>query len=248
MEWSKANDDDFIKGVNFPSNMLYAKALEDASILLNDNNLLLKSQKIKEAIEQYSFNEEFYIDNMIRNDKKEFIKTDHITETCQYYAFYFHIATKENHKELFERMVTKFGPTRDYEKTYPNVYKSNIFIGDYLRLMILLEYGLSNEVYKETVDYFYEMAKITGTLWEHDSPSASLNHGLTSSIFNIICGACFGLIRIDLQEKIIYMNENHIKENCMISIAGIEIKNAKGTIIIKAPNEFEIKYLDKNIL
>ena len=44
------------------------------------------------------------------------------------------------------------------------------------------------------------------------------------------------------------MNENHIKENCMISIAGIEIKNAKGTITIKVPEEFKIKYLDKNIL
>ncbi len=248
VEWSKANDDDFIKGVNFPSNMLYARALEDASTLLGDNSLLFKAKKLKEIIEQYSFNGEFYIDNMIRDGNKEFIKTNHITETCQYYAFYFHIATKENHKELFERMVTKFGPQRDYEKTYSNVYKSNVFIGDYLRLMILLEYGLTNEVYKETVDYFYNMAKITGTLWEHDSPSASLNHGLTSSILNIICGACFGLIRIDLQEKIVYMNENHIKENCMISIAGIEIKNAKGTITIKVPEEFKIKYLDKNIL
>ena len=44
------------------------------------------------------------------------------------------------------------------------------------------------------------------------------------------------------------MNENHIEENCMISIAGIEIKNTKGNITIKAPKDFEIKYLDKNIL
>ena len=33
VEWSKANDEEFIKGVNFPSNMLYSACLKAAGEL-----------------------------------------------------------------------------------------------------------------------------------------------------------------------------------------------------------------------
>ncbi|MBS6440955.1 MAG: hypothetical protein KH380_01000 [Coprobacillus sp.] len=248
VEWSKANDNDFICGVNFPSNMLYMGALEAASELLHEPSLKMKAKHIKEMIEKFSFNGEFYVDNMIRNEKNEFVITDHTTETCQYYAFYFHLATPKNHEELFNKMRLEFGPKRDHEKVYPQVYKSNVFIGDYLRLMILLEYGYVEEVLDETVDYFYNMAIITGTLWEHDSTFASLNHGLTSSIFNIICGACFGLIRIDHSNKKIFLNKRFAKEKATLHIptddGDISISNEEEKVEIKKPSTYECIYLD----
>ena len=247
VEWSKANDEEFIRGVNFPSNMLYMEALLAASELLHEPRLKEKAEHVKKMIEKYSFNGEFYIDNMIRNGKGEFIKTDHTTETCQYYAFYFHIATKENHENLFTKMRKEFGPKRDDKKVYPQVYKSNVFIGDYLRLMILLEYGYVEEVLDETVDYFYNMAKMTGTLWEHDSTFASLNHGLTSSILNIICGACFGLIRIDHENKEIFLNMSYVHENATITIpvedGTVILTNKKGKVEINKPKDYQCVYL-----
>ena len=83
-------------------------------------------------------------------------------------------------------MLTTFGPKRDEKNVYPDIAKSNIIVGDYFRLFILLKYGYYDQIKEETIDYFYEMAIKTGTLWEHESPWASLNHGLTSVLINII--------------------------------------------------------------
>ena len=79
-------------------------------------------------------------------------------------------------------MLFEFGPRRDPAKTYPEVYPSNAFIGNYLRLILLSEAGLSREVFDETIDYFYKMATLTGTLWEHDRIYGSLDHGFASFI------------------------------------------------------------------
>ena len=73
-----------------------------------------------------------------------------------------------------------FGPKRDADKVYPEVYPSNAIVGNYLRLEILLRYGFKVQVLQECRDFFLEMANLTGTLWEHSKLSASLNHGFAS--------------------------------------------------------------------
>lgn len=245
LEWSKANDDEFIKGVNFPSNMLYAASLEAAGELLSDQRLIEKSKRLKEMIREKAFDGEFFNDNMIRKDRK-FVLTGNRTETCQYYAFYFGIAEKGRYPDLFETMLTKFGPERDCEHVYPDVYKSNVLIGDYLRLFILLREGYLSEVQKETVSYFYRMAELTGTLWEHDSVFASLNHGLTSCISVILTEAIFGLHEIDQKNHIILLNQEHLSEVGSIKIplqGGILVLENDGTkIIVNAPDCYFIKY------
>lgn len=218
VEWSKANDDDFVCGVNFPSNMVYASMLEAASILLKEPKYKQKAEQIRAKIRQYSFDGIFFHDNMIRTKNDVFYMTDNITETCQYYAFYFKVASKETHKELYERLKNQFGPRRDHKIVYPSVHPSNVFIGDYLRLMILSSYGEYEKVKEESIDYFYKMAKITGTLWEHDSTFASLNHGLTSYIINILVEACFGYVGRDPLNKIIYMKNLKTYEEGSITI------------------------------
>lgn len=246
VEWSKANDEEFIKGVNFPSNMLYSACLKAAGELLNDYKLIEKSNNVINKIKEYSFNGEFFIDNMIRVNN-EFVLTNNITETCQYYAFYFNVATKEEYPNLFETLLKKFGPSRDYEKVYPHVYKSNVLIGDYLRLFILLRYGYLNEVKEETISYFYKMATLTGTIWEHDSVFASLNHGLTSCVLVILVNAIFSFSSFDEKNKIIYLNKHFINEKGKIEInlkGGklILINDGKKIDIIK-PDNYQIEYL-----
>ncbi|MBR1983512.1 MAG: hypothetical protein IKA12_02365, partial [Clostridia bacterium] len=69
---------------------------------------------------------------------------------------------------------------------YPNVSKSNVFIGYYLRYLWLLTKNQNQRILNECKDYFYNMAEKTGTLWEHDTTEASCNHGFSSVIAKII--------------------------------------------------------------
>lgn len=218
VEWSKANDIEFIKGINYPTNMLYSEALIKAGILLNDNNLINKGNKLKEIIYKYSFNNEFFIDNSIRDKDNNIIPTDHTTETCQYYALYFNIIKKEDNEDYFNKMINNFGEYRDDKLIYPNVYKSNVLMGILLRLMILNKYGLYNKVFNESIEYFYKMAITNGTLWEHDSIFASLNHCFTSFIVNIILEANFGLTFIDYKNKNIYLNKVGLYDEAKVII------------------------------
>ena len=180
IEWSKANDAEFIKGVNYPSNMLYCRALRCVALLYGYSGLEDKAERIKKYINENSFNGEFFVDNAVRNECGKLTPTGNISETCQYYAFYFDIADISKKEELFILLTEKFGPGRNSETTYPHVYRSNAFIGNYLRFDLLKKYGYTKILEKESKGYFLKMAKVTGTLWEHDQLFASLDHGFTS--------------------------------------------------------------------
>ena len=51
------------------------------------------------------------------------------------------------------------------------------------------------------------MADETGTLWEHDSKSASLNHGLSSAAGAFIIKGITGIIEIDEAAQVITFDE-----------------------------------------
>lgn len=189
IEWSKCNDAEHIKGVNYPSNMLYCAMLEAVDELYGDEKLRSQSSLIKEKIIEQSFNGEFFEDNRIRVDGKLKLQGN-LTETCQYYAFYFDIASPDKFPELFEKMVREFGPARDEDIVYPNIARSNAIVGNYLRLELLLRYGFNREVINECKAFFTKMANATGTLWEHDYVSGSLNHGFASIAAAYIMKAC----------------------------------------------------------
>ena len=181
VEWSKANDSSFLQGVNYPTNMMYAKALESFGKMYAEEKYILRAEVIRKKIREDSFNGRFFEDNRIRV-QDEWKRTGNMSETCQYYAFFTGVATPELYPELFQLLVEKFGPGRQETECYPFVYKSNAFIGNYLRLMILAENGETMRLAKECIGYFYNMTQKTGTLWEHNDISASLNHGFASYV------------------------------------------------------------------
>ncbi len=185
IEWSKANDAEFVKGVNFPSNMLYAKALECAGKLYSTPSLREKAGKIRAKVRELSFNGEFFEDNAVRKNGRLTL-LGHTTETCQYYAFFTDTATREKYDGLFMRLVERFTPDRDEANVYPTVYKSNAFIGDYLRLELLRRYGYLEKCADECVQFFDKMARLTGTLWENNSVLGSLDHGFAAYAANIL--------------------------------------------------------------
>ncbi|MBQ8368754.1 MAG: hypothetical protein IJY35_02105 [Clostridia bacterium] len=180
IEWSRCNDRDFICGVNYPSNMLWSAALDAAAELYGDKSLADKAAAMRETIRMQSYNGEFFTDNAVRNEAGDLVRTDHTSETCQYYAFYFGIASAETHPALLETMMKDFGPHRNPAEVYPNVPQSNAFIGNYLRLELMLRLGMYDEVLADCRGFFSGMAALTGTLWEHARVTCSLNHGFAS--------------------------------------------------------------------
>ena len=181
VEWSRANDEDMICGVNYPSNMMYYAMLCAASGLYGDSELAEKAEKIKKTIIEQSFNGTFYVDHSERKDGR-LVPVNEITEVCQYYALFCEISDPQSQPDFFERMKNEFGPQRNTSKVWREVYPAAPFIGNCLRLEVLTRYGYKDEVLRDIRGYFLHMAETTGTLWEKATTENSCNHGFTGCI------------------------------------------------------------------
>lgn len=184
VEWSKSND--LVQDINYPTNMLYGYMLKRIGILYERQDWLEKGEKLLQTVGEKSFDGEFFVDNAVYNEAGIAVNTGQRTETCQYYAFFTGTATPDSHRELWRKLTEEFGAKRSEKGLYPEIYPSNAFIGNYLRMMLLVEYGYYQQMLEETVDYFYYMAQRTGTLWEYAADFASCNHGFASYIAQLI--------------------------------------------------------------
>lgn len=196
VEWSKANE--FVQDVNYPTNMLYAKMLDVVGDLYARPALKEQAARLRETIRRQSFDGEFFVDNAVRENGKLVPQKKNRTETCQYYAFFFDVATPELHPELWNVLLTKFGPHRMEQGLYPEIYPSNAFIGTYLRLEILSRYGHVQQLVDESADQYLYMAQRTGTLWENLTSTASCNHGFASHVAHVFYRDLLGLNRVDV--------------------------------------------------
>ena len=190
VEWSECNK--LTQDINFPTNMLYAKTLKAVAKLYNDTECAGKADRLKKTINEKSFTENgFYCDNAVYGEDGVARLSGKCTETCQYYAFFCGIATPEEKPELWQRMLNDFGPERIVPNKWPDftpeakwkeIYPSNAFIGNYLRLELLYLYGEHEKLIQNIKGFFTKMADLTGTLWENDSTTASCNHGFASHV------------------------------------------------------------------
>lgn len=172
VEWSHANDPKLVKeGVNWPSNMTYADVLAKAARLYGRPELAEQAKKLKSLIRERAYDGVWFRDNAKRPD---------VTETCQYYAFFHGIATPKTHPGLWKKLTEEFGPERQARGLYKEVWPSNAFIGNLMRLVVLKRAGFDAQVAREIRGYYLKMAEMTGTLWEHDRPEASCNHAFAS--------------------------------------------------------------------
>ena len=177
VEWSQANK--WCDGVNFPTNMLYAAALCTVADLFGYEELCEKAEKIRKTVREMSFDGKFFHDQALRNSDGKLVINDNISETCQYYAFYFGTADEEKYRDLKNTLLTEFGPDSE---NYPEIEKSNAFMGALLRMDILVAWKKHEMLIDQIKGYFLHMARLTGTLWEHKNVAASLNHGFPSYI------------------------------------------------------------------
>jgi len=79
IEWSKCNE--LGQDINFPSNMLYASALQAAGRLFGDAGLIAQGERLKGVIRELSFDGEFFVDNAYRTNG-EIVLSGERTETC----------------------------------------------------------------------------------------------------------------------------------------------------------------------
>jgi alpha-L-rhamnosidase len=200
VEWSKAND--YVQDVNYPSNMLYAAALDAAARMHASQGWAAKAKRVREMIRRQSFDGHFFVDNAVRQNGSLEVTHNH-SEVCQYFAFFTGTASPESHPELWRTLKEQFGPHRQETKAFPEIAPANAFVGNVLRLELLSKQGLSCQMLEESVSYYLYMAERTGTLWEDISPTASCNHGFASHIVHMLCRNVLGLWSVDAVNKLV---------------------------------------------
>jgi alpha-L-rhamnosidase len=202
VEWSKAND--YVQDVSYPSNMLYAAALDSAARMYSSPGWAAKAARVRETIRRQSFDGHFFVDNALRQNGRLEV-TRNCSEVCQYFAFFTGTASPETHPELWRILKEQFGPRRQETKAFSEVVPANAFVGNVLRLELLSQQGLSRQILDESVSYYLYMAERTGTLWELISPTASCNHGFASHVVHMLYRNVLGLWTVDPINKRVHV-------------------------------------------
>lgn len=195
IEWSKAND--FTGGINYPTNMLYAAALEAAGRIYGAEAYVEEAAYVKQTVREHAFDGSFFVDQAIEDEQGEIEITDHRTEVCQYYAAYFGIADAMELPVWFDSLMRDFSPSRDKDAPFVadigGIHPANAFVGYYLRMELLSRQGLSAQLLAEINAFFGKMAQRTGTLWEHNRTEASCNHGFASHVARALYRDALGI-------------------------------------------------------
>jgi alpha-L-rhamnosidase len=175
VEWSKAND--FVKEVNFPTNMLYAMMLRSAARLLREPKLAAQADRIDATVRELSWRDGVFLDHAVRDHHGQLVVRNDASEVCQYYAFFTGLATPRREPALWQRLVRA-----DYGPLLP----ANVFVGKIMRFQLLIENGEFEAARRELLKSYLPMAKMTGTLWELFQKNVSCNHGFTSYVAVLI--------------------------------------------------------------
>jgi alpha-L-rhamnosidase len=147
--------------------------------------------------------------------KEELVVTGNTSEVCQYYAFYFGVATPETYPQLWKKLAEQFGPKRKNNNPWPKVHFANSFVGNYLRLELLSQYNLRAQLLEESIDFFDYMALQTGTLWENISAEASCDHGFASHVVHVLYRDVLGIADINVQKKEVVLQFSDLQlESC----------------------------------
>ena len=200
VEWSHAND--LVQDVSYPlQHDLRRSARVRGADVRPCPSFRRRPTRCARRSAGRSFDGTFFVDNAKRQPDGSLKVTGERTETCQYYAFFFHTATPQTHAVLWETLRADFGPDRHQNKKHPEIAFANAFIGNYLRLELLSRQGLSSQILDETKGYFQKMADLTGTLWENDNTSASCCHGFASHVERLLYRDVLGIRSIDAVNK-----------------------------------------------
>ena len=179
VEWSAANEQEHIRGVNVPSNMLYAACLKSAGEIYQEQTWAEKANRVQTFLREKAFDGRFFVDNLIRTTSGELVQSGLLTEVCQYYGFWLNFISKEEYPHLYRELMENLGENRE-EGYLPEMGKPNVMYGQYMRIDLLMRDGKRERVLEECKKLLLPMALRTGTLWEHNNISASCDHGFAA--------------------------------------------------------------------
>lgn len=178
VEWSKANS--WTQDVNYPTNFLYAQALECVDRIYGDEACRKRSREVRQTAVKQSYNGSYFLDHAVRDEKGRLCLQKDCSEACQYYAVLFGgiDIRSEEYRELAHLILHAFAPER--KEAIPEIMEINAFIGAYLRLEVLLKMKEYTLLLDNVKGLFGHMEQYTGTLWEHRRFEGSCDHGFAS--------------------------------------------------------------------
>ncbi len=181
VEWSKLNQR--VHDVSWPTNMLFAEAVECIGKLYEDDALLQKAAKLRATVNEMAWNGKMYMDRAMRQEDGSLKNTEELSETTQYYAFRYGLAdiNEERCAYLKDMVFNVFGKDVMAEKC-PEIEPSNSLPGFYIRTELMMQWKMYPELIEYIKHFFLPMAQATGTLWENKTPGASCDHGFASFI------------------------------------------------------------------
>jgi alpha-L-rhamnosidase len=179
VEWGIANK--WTQDVSYPTNFLYARALDAVYSLFGDEACREKAGRIRATAVSQSYNGEYFHDHAIRVDGRLVLQKD-ASEACQYYAILFGgiDLNDEKYRPLYRLVREVFKPDRN--GAMPEIAEVDAFIGAYLRIEALLKLKEYEILLRDVSGFFGDMARCTGTLWEYRRKHGSRNHGFASFV------------------------------------------------------------------
>ena len=179
VESTRANR--WTQDVSYPTNFLYAAALDATGRLFCDARLSQKAVTLRTRTAEASFNGMLFADHAVRGEDGILRNQADYSEAGQYYAILFGNLPLEDDRyaTLLAYVKTHFGAISleqgDFEP-------ADAFIGSALRVLCLMKLGEREILKNDLCEIFGSMAKRSETLWEHHAPSTSLDHGFASFI------------------------------------------------------------------
>jgi alpha-L-rhamnosidase len=198
VDWSSAND--HVQDVSYPTNMLYAAALDAAGRLYDQPAWCDQAAALRRTVLEQSWDGSAFVDNARRDAEGRLRPTGVHTEACQYYAFYFGVATPQSHPPLWQELLTTTSAAPDAGNA--RLPRAGIFPSLHLRLLLLARYGEHRRLVDELRAAFLPMARLTGTLWEHAHTRNSCDHGFCSHVVHLLLAHVLGL-KVDWQKRTI---------------------------------------------
>jgi len=179
VEWSALNHR--VWDVSWPTNMLYADTLEKMGIMYERQDLLEKAKRIRTTIFKMAFDGELFHDRAMRNRDGQLENTNEFAETTQYYALFFGMIDDDKKFDLIRNILLGKVRIEDIDG-YGSIEPSDAMPGLYMKIDLLLQLKEFKLVIQNIREYFGDMARITGTLWERKNGITSRNHGFASFV------------------------------------------------------------------
>ena len=179
-DWADCNL--YTKGVSFLFNMYFYAGKMVLGKLYHDDEMIAQAEKTKQTILDYALDENGFIHDHALMIDGEMVVQPTYTETAQYYAFYYHILTKETHPNEWQRMIDKLGTAKLEHGYFPEMPTAGLYGYLKFRMELLSKAGERDELVDYIQDRCAYMVNRTGTIWEFVDDRASCNHGFTSAI------------------------------------------------------------------